>query len=267
MKRNSLLRIISRKFGLNPKNTQFPIQNLPQNYFFTQKPQYTKTSLSKSCSSLLRPTIRRHFAKISKKEKEKAEFKQKKSEADIPEEIDLDDLESDLQAITTQFSQKIAKLKVGSLSPEIFDEMLVTAYGDKMEVSMVAQVMPRDHSSVIIKPYDPSTVQEIGQSLRNEGQNEFDVQVNEDVIVVSVQALNTKQNRMNLVRQAKEMLEKTKVEVKKARGKKLDAIKKMAKFVGRDVVVNCEREVQEICEKNSTELGQILKKKEKELMG
>ena len=215
----------------------------------------------------LRNLPRRTFAKQTKKDKDKADFKQKKTDADIPEEIDLSDLETDLKSISEAFGKRISNLKIGSLSPELFDDIIVNAYGERMEVSMVAQVMPRDHSSVVIKPYDPSLVQDIGQSLGNDATNEFEVQVIGETIVVSVQAQNTKQNRMNLVRQAKDMLEKVKGEVKSVRGRKMDQIKKMSKFVSRDVVVRCEKEIQDLCEANGAELGQILKRKEKELMG
>ena len=210
--------------------------------------------------------ITRSFARPSKKDKEKIEFNKRKEEANIPQEIDLDDLENDLEKIKAGFAESMEKLKIGRIMPEIFDGVEVNAYGDQMSIDQIAQILPRDATSILIKVYDPSIQDEVCQSLVSNKDLEFEFEMNEDAIIAQSEVKNTKEGRKLLVNQGKVMLEKVKAQVRKVRMSKLDELKKLKEFVSKDVIFNAEKEVGKIVDKYNSDIASIFKNKESQLM-
>ena len=211
-------------------------------------------------------TITRSFAKISKKDKDRENFKKRKEQADVPTEIDFSDLEEALSLVLSNFQETMAKLKVGRIIPELFDEVNVVAYGESMALNQIAQVIPRDGTSLSIKVYDMSIQSEVYQSLNANRNLEFEFEIQESSIVVSSDMKNTKEARRQIAVQGKLMLENAKIEVRKLRTSKIEKVRKMKEFISKDVVASSEKEVGKIVDGANAELAKVFKKKEAELL-
>jgi ribosome recycling factor len=208
----------------------------------------------------------RSFAKISKKDKEKAEFNKRKQEAELPQEIDLSNLQSSLEEIKSSFSESINKLKIGRIIPELFDEIEVSAYGDSILINQIAQILPRDGSSLIIKVYDPSIQNEVLQSLNSNNELDYDFELEDMAIVARSVSKNTKESRKALANQGKGILEKNKIAIRKLRNVEMDRIKKMKEFISKDVSISMEKEIGALVDKYNNELANLFKKKEAEIL-
>ena len=184
----------------------------------------------------------------------------------MPTEIDFSDLEEALSLVLSNFQETMAKLKVGRIIPELFDEVNVVAYGESMALNQIAQVIPRDGTSLSIKVYDMSIQSEVYQSLNANRNLEFEFEIQESSIVVSSDMKNTKEARRQIAVQGKVMLENAKIEVRKLRTSKIEKVRKMKEFISKDVVASSEKEVGKIVDGANAELAKVFKKKEAELL-
>lgn len=85
--------------------------------------------------SLQSTQVYRSFAKQGKKQKEKDLKIEKKTQADVPTDLDFGPLQSQLDQEIASCKEMFSRMKVGRLTPEHFSDIMVNAYGDTAPVS------------------------------------------------------------------------------------------------------------------------------------
>lgn len=102
------------------------------------------------------PSLKRTFAKKGKKELEKEEKEKARSSSgvEIPKEIDLQVIETGYKEVIAKTTAALAKMKFGSLTPEMIGNLSVSAYGEDSPMSELSQITLKNDTTAMINIYD-----------------------------------------------------------------------------------------------------------------
>ena len=111
-----------------------------------------------------------------------------------------------MDEVVTLVTDDLLTVQTGRAKPSMVENVRVEAYvGSYMEVREVANISAPDSNSLVIKPWDPSTLEAIEKGLQKS-----DLQVNPvvdgDLIRISVPSL-TEERRLELVKVVKQKVE------------------------------------------------------------
>jgi len=110
------------------------------------------------------------------------------------------------------FEDELKKLRVGRPSPEIFNNVMVNAYGSKAKLSSIANINIVDATLVTIQPWDRTIASEIVKALQNE-QNSYNPQINGELIRLPIPPM-TSEKRLENIKRLKELAEEYKIQIR-----------------------------------------------------
>lgn len=162
--------------------------------------------------------------------------------------------------------QDLNTVRAGRANPALLDQIVIDYYGTPTPVKNMANIQVPDPRSILIAPFDPSTlksiekaiqVSDIGINPSNDGKN----------IRLVIPPL-TEERRKELAKSIKKMGEESKVAVRNLRRDANDQIKKDEKagLLTEDDVKDDLEEIQKMTDKCMKDIDAILAEKEKELM-
>jgi len=162
--------------------------------------------------------------------------------------------------------QDLNTVRAGRANAALLDQITVDYYGTPTPVKNMANIMVPDPRSIVIAPFDPSSVKaiekailvsDIGINPSNDGKN----------IRLVIPPL-TEERRKDLAKTIKKMGEESKVAVRNCRRDANDQIKKDEKagLLTEDDVKKDLDEIQKLTDKCMKDIDGILGEKEKELM-
>lgn len=159
----------------------------------------------------------------------------------------------------------LATLRAGRASPSLLDRIQVEYYGAMMPVNQLATVNTPDSRTILIQPWDQSTLgpiekaimkSDIGITPANDG----------SVIRLSLPPL-TEERRSELVKLTKKYGEDAKVAIRNIRRDANDDIKKLEKDqISEDESKRHQDDIQKLTDRYVGEVDKILAAKEKEIM-
>ncbi|OGF28066.1 ribosome recycling factor [Candidatus Falkowbacteria bacterium RIFOXYB2_FULL_34_18] len=164
------------------------------------------------------------------------------------------------------FKKEIGSLRTGRANPNIFDAVVVSAYGVRTPLNGVAAINVADGQSITIAPWDKNIIKEIekaiieadlGVSVVNEGGQ----------IRVTVPRM-TEENRKDLVKKLNEKYEQARISFRQIRDEiktKIEQEEK-EKAVTEDEKFKYIKELDEEITKRNNEIKEIREKKEAEIM-
>src|SRR3990170_4853603 len=82
------------------------------------------------------------------------------------EEI-LFDAEERMEKAVNVFRDELRGLRTGRATPALVDSLRVEAYGSPTPLKQLAQIGAPDPQSIVIRPYDPSTLKDIEKAIRS----------------------------------------------------------------------------------------------------
>lgn len=171
--------------------------------------------------------------------------------------------ESDFDSINEWLLSEFAKLRIGKANPAILDDILVHAYDDKMPINQLANLSIPDPRTLVIKPYDKSTLKDIAAAI-NAANIGINPQVDADVIRLTFKA-PTEDDRKLLVKKAKSLAEDAKIKVRRSRQNLQDEFKKDANALEDDKKY-FQNELDSITKNFNKKIEEELAKREKEIM-
>jgi ribosome recycling factor len=176
-------------------------------------------------------------------------------------------LQTKLTVVKDRFSDELKKLRTGRAHPSMLDGIVVTAYGTPMPMNQVATVTAPEPQLLQISPFDPTNLQAIASAIRDNqtlGLNPMD---DGRVVRVPIPPLTT-ERRQQIVRLLGEKVEEAMIGSRQARHDALDKIAalKKDKTVGEDDAKRLEKQVDEEVNKHKSEVDQLAKAKEAEIM-
>lgn len=175
----------------------------------------------------------------------------------------LDATNESMEAAIAHLIKQLANIRAGKASPSMLGSVMVDYYGTQTPLNQVANVNTPDGRTISVQPWEKSMLQEIerGIMMANLGFNPMN---NGETIIINVPPL-TEERRRDLAKQAKAEAEDAKVGVRNARKDANNDIKKI-EDASEDVKKNAEIDVQELTDKHTKHIDEILAAKEKEIM-
>ncbi|MBR9979340.1 MAG: ribosome recycling factor [Bacteroidetes bacterium] len=162
--------------------------------------------------------------------------------------------------------QELNKIRTGKATTALLDGVKVEYYGTMTPLNQMANVSVLDAHTLSIQPWDKGTlgtvekailIADLGLNPSNDG----------NVIRVPIPALN-EERRRDLVKLVKRFGEDAKIAIRNIRRDANDHLKKAEKedHASEDARIKAEKEVQELTDQHVTQVDDMLKYKEAEIM-
>ncbi len=171
------------------------------------------------------------------------------------------------QQSLSHFQEELKKVRTGRAHPSMLDSVTVRAYGTEMPLIQVASVTASEAQQLQITPFDPSNLQAIAASIRDNpslGMNPMD---DGRVVRVPIPPL-TEDRRREYVKLLNSKVEDAMVSLRNARHdamRDIDQAKK-DKQIGEDDAKRLEKQVDEVMNTTKAEIESHAKSKEAEIM-
>lgn len=143
-----------------------------------------------------------------------------------------EEFQLEFESIKEWFIKETSKLHVGRATPSIVENLKVEAYGELMPINQLANFSIPDARTLVIKPYDKTTVKAIVAAI-----HAADIGINPiadaDLVRLTFPA-PTEDSRKISAKKAKALAEDSRIKVRKIRQKLSDSFKKEENLVEDD---------------------------------
>ncbi|HEY3294397.1 MAG TPA: ribosome recycling factor [bacterium] len=161
---------------------------------------------------------------------------------------------------------ELTHIRTGKASVGLVEPIRVDVYGSEMPLAQVASVSTPDAKSIVIQPWDKSTLGAIGKAIQMSdlGLNPMN---DGTMIRLTIPPL-TEERRKDLVKLVKKYVEEAKVAVRNIRRDANEHIKKLEKNheISEDETKKAEHRTQEMTDKHIKEMDHLFDLKEKEIL-
>lgn len=173
-------------------------------------------------------------------------------------------MEEALEYMTADFGG----VRTGKASPSMVDNMdiYVASYGTNMKLKSLAVVSTPDARSILIQPFDPSTLNDIKKAIA-ESRLGINPIIDARSVRLPIPELSG-ERRKELCKYVKSLAEDTRVRVRGARKTGMDGAKKLKSdnILTEDGLRLCEDKVQKLTDKFIKKIDELVAAKEKEIM-
>lgn len=177
------------------------------------------------------------------------------------DEILLETEEKMLLAIDNM-EKRFLNIRAGRANPNILDSVMVNYYGSLTPLKQLANISIPEARMLMIKPFDKSCLSAIEKGIY-EANIGLTPNNNGEVIILNIPAL-TMDTRKEYVKQAKNIAEETKINLRNIRQDSNNNVKKLE--IPQDDIKYCTDEIQELINKYNKIIDEKFNIKEKELL-
>lgn len=165
----------------------------------------------------------------------------------------------------SSFENDLKAIRTGRANATVLDGVKVEAYVQMMPINQVASFNVPDPKSIVIKPFDPSTLGDIEKAIMAADLG-FNPSNDGSIIRIVVPEL-TQERREELKKQVKQKAEDAKVAIRNIRRDENDTIKKKLKEkeISEDEEKHALSEVQKKTDSHIEKIDEMTENKEKEL--
>lgn len=171
-------------------------------------------------------------------------------------------MEKSILALKNEF----ASIRAGRANPAVLDKINVDYYGVPTQINQMAAVSVSEARVLVIQPWDMSSLKLIEKAIQA---SDIGINPTNDgkMLRLTFPQL-TEERRKEIVKSLHKYGEEAKVAVRNIRRDAMDKFKAMKKNseITEDDMKNCEKETQNMTDKFCTEIDNIVKEKEKEIM-
>jgi ribosome recycling factor len=162
--------------------------------------------------------------------------------------------------------EDFSAIRTGRANPAMFNKILADYYGTPTPVNQLASFQSPEPSQMIVSPYDKGALTAIEKAIRDSdlGVNPVD---DGTIIRISFPPL-TEERRREYIKVAKHKAEDARVAMRNVRRHAKDHLDKLQKDgdVGEDDVRRAEKHLDELTHKYTSQVDELLKHKEAELL-
>ena len=179
---------------------------------------------------------------------------------------ELFDAEEKMEKAVSVAKEDLATLRTGRAHPGILDQVQVDYYGAPTPITQMATINVPEARMAVIKPYDASQLNAVEKAIRD---SDLGVNPTTDGIVIRVIFPQlTEQRRRELGKTARAKGEDAKVSIRNIRRKCTHVLDRLVKDgeVGEDDVTRAEKELQQITDRYTGQVDDLVKNKEAELL-
>lgn len=185
--------------------------------------------------------------------------------------MDLNSIENEastqMHKAVEYLKNELKGLRTGRASPSLIEFVKIEAYGTESELRSLAMVQAPEPSQLLVKPFDPGTVQEIIKGIEKAGLG-LNPQADGKQVRISIPALSG-DRRKELIGSCKQMGEQAKVAIRNSRrdaNKHIDQLEKDKSLgLSEDQVKAAKDDVQELLKKNEAEVDKLVSDKAKQI--
>ncbi len=181
--------------------------------------------------------------------------------------FDTDDYELKMTGALEHFEEELKKVRTGRAHPGMLEGVMVEAYGTKLPLNQAANITAPEPQLLQITPFDPGNITAITAAIRDDQSLGFNPSDDGRIIRVPVPAL-TEERRHQMVKQAGEKVEETRITLRNIRQDALKDAKrkKDAKELSEDDVKRVEKEIDNLMSEYNQKLEIAFKDKEKDIL-
>lgn len=162
----------------------------------------------------------------------------------------------------------LATIRSGRATPALVENIVISAYGgsQRLRILEMATITTMDAKTLVIAPYDPSTLSEIEKGIL-EANNGLTPVIDGEIIRISIPSLSA-ERRQEYMKLARVKLESGRVMIRQMRHEAMKSLKKASdeKVISEDQQEYGDKKVQEMTDEMIAEIDSIGSKKEAELM-
>jgi len=178
----------------------------------------------------------------------------------------LFDAEEKMEKAVSVAKEEFAGIRTGRAHPATFAKITAAYYGTQTPVNQLASFHIPEPRMVVIQPFDKSSLGSIEKAIRN---SDLGVNPSNDGAIIRVVFPElSEERRREYVKIAHRKAEDGRVAIRNIRRHSKDALDKLAKNgdAGEDDVRRAERELDELTHTYVTQVDELLKHKEAELL-
>ena len=212
----------------------------------------------------------RDFSKSIIKKKEKLKSKNKflsQNDVGSSEEIkvNLKNLNGQLDKILEAYKVSLSKIKSGTISTTILDDIKINWENGQTKLINVAQVSVKNPKQLSVTVFDPSMIDIVCSTISQAGLNLNPI-IEGGQIMIPV-AKQTKESRFENLRKAREIKEKTKVSVNAVRRNFIEQARKYKKTseLSEDKYFTVIEDIERVIQITQNEVNTLLELREKEI--
>tara|TARA_Y100001970_G_C14115919_1_gene793562 strand:+ start:198 stop:752 length:555 start_codon:yes stop_codon:yes gene_type:complete len=171
------------------------------------------------------------------------------------------------QGAVSHFEDELKKVRTGRAHPSMLDGIQVEAYGQKMPLNQVANVVAPEPQMVTVTPFDPANLQAISAAIRTDQSLGLNPSDDGRLVRVPIPPL-TEERRKQIVKQTSEKVEDAKIALRNVRQDAFKEIKRMkdAKELSEDDQKRAEKAIDDTMATISATVDALFKDKEKEIL-
>jgi ribosome recycling factor len=174
--------------------------------------------------------------------------------------------EEKMEKAVTVAKEEFTAIRTGRAHPSMFSKVTVEYYGTQTPVNQLASFQVPEPRMILISPFDKGSLGAIEKAIRNSdlGVNP----ANDGAIIRIVLPQLTEERRKEYVKTAKNKAEDGRVAIRNIRRHAKDTLDKLIKSgdAGEDDVRRAERELEDLTHTYVTQVDELLKHKETELL-
>lgn len=185
--------------------------------------------------------------------------------------MDLSTIQKEASAQMTKavdyLKSELKGVRTGRATPSLIEFVKVEAYGTESELRSLAMVQAPEPSQLLVKPFDPGTVQDIIKGIEKAGLG-LNPQPDGKTIRISIPPLSG-DRRKSLIASCKSMGEQAKVTIRNARrdaNKHIDQAEKDKSLgLSEDQIKSAKDDVQNLLKKHESEVDAMVGDKTKQI--
>jgi len=181
--------------------------------------------------------------------------------------FDTKPYEDKFAAAVAHFEDELKKVRTGRAHPSMLDSVHVEAYGQKMPLNQVANVMVPEPQLLTVTPFDPSNLQAIVAAIRADQALGLNPSDDGRVVRVPIPPL-TEERRKQIVKQTSEKVEDARIALRNVRQDALKEVKRQkdAKELSEDDQKRAEKAIDDAMGVFNAKIDTAFKDKEKEIL-
>lgn len=184
------------------------------------------------------------------------------------DEVDIifDEMNEKIDKTMQNYITELRSIRAGRANPHILDKVVVDYYGTPTPINNMANVSVPEARLLVISPWDKSQLKAIERAIlaANIGINPN----NDGHVIRLVFPELTEERRRSTVKEAKTLVEESKIVMRNARRDAIDDLKKIQKAstITEDDLKNYTEDVDKILSKNTDEVDKLFKEKKQEIL-
>lgn len=181
--------------------------------------------------------------------------------------FDTKPYETRFAAAVAHFEDELKKVRTGRAHPSMLDSLVIEAYGQKMPLNQVANVMAPEPQMLTITPFDPSNLQAIAGAIRADQSLGLNPSDDGRLVRVPIPPL-TEERRKQIVKLTSEKVEEARIALRAIRQDAHKEAKRLkdGKQISEDDQKRAEKAIDDAMAGFGVKIDAAFKDKEKEIL-